>query len=151
MSESEFQAYLEVGIPTYAQESVRAGRWHEAEALQEAQKEFQTLLPEGLTSQDNYLFSIVHEESGVNVGMIWFGVTLRGPERFATIWELLIFAPFRHRGYGRQTMQLIEQKVQELGINELRLHVFGHNHVARALYEQLGYMPTNLRMVKRLI
>ena len=32
----------------------------------------------------------------------------------------------------------------------ISLHVFGHNRVARALYEKLGYETTNVNMTEKL-
>lgn len=37
---------------------------------------------------------------------------------------------------------------QELGMKKIGLHVFGHNKVARGLYEKLGYETTNVVMAK---
>ncbi len=45
-------------------------------------------------------------------------------------------------------MKEIEIIAKKLGMNKIGLHVFGHNKVARRLYEQLGYEITNINMVK---
>jgi ribosomal protein S18 acetylase RimI-like enzyme len=37
-----------------------------------------------------------------------------------------------------------------MGINSIRLHVFGYNHSAIAMYQKLGYETTNLQMEKKL-
>jgi ribosomal protein S18 acetylase RimI-like enzyme len=37
-----------------------------------------------------------------------------------------------------------------MGLAGIALHVFGHNQSARALYEKLGYAPTNLNLYKPL-
>ena len=58
---------------------------------------------------------------------------------------------FRRRGYGEQAMAAIEDKVRELGLDTIDLHVFGFNTAARALYEKMGYSVTDVNMRKRLI
>jgi ribosomal protein S18 acetylase RimI-like enzyme len=40
--------------------------------------------------------------------------------------------------------------VRDKGNTQLRLHVFGNNAVARALYESLGFQTTNVMMSKSL-
>ncbi len=49
---------------------------------------------------------------------------------------------------GEQAFQALEIKVRELGLHTIALHVFGHNHAARAMYEKLGYITTNVQMLK---
>ena len=45
---------------------------------------------------------------------------------------------------------VLEDKVRELGLDSISLHVFGHNHAAIALYQAAGYETTDLHMVKKL-
>jgi ribosomal protein S18 acetylase RimI-like enzyme len=47
-------------------------------------------------------------------------------------------------------MLLLEEKAREMGLKSLELHVFGSNHVARKLYETIGYETTNVLMSKKL-
>src|ERR1700730_120390 len=78
MTEAEFQVYLEQSIANYAQEHIKAGRWSPEDGLRSAQAEYQQLLPDGLATKDNYLFSIEDEELGKKVGILWFAVLERG-------------------------------------------------------------------------
>jgi RimJ/RimL family protein N-acetyltransferase len=43
---------------------------------------------------------------------------------------------------------LVEDKARELDAGKVELHVFGHNHGVRALYEELGYTATSIVMAK---
>ena len=70
--------------------------------------------------------------------------------RLAYVCDLLIDEGYRRQGYGTQAMRAVEQEVRALGIDRIALHVFGHNHPARALYEKVGYEETNLHMAKNL-
>jgi len=149
MTEAEFQIYCARSIQEYAQEHVKAGNWHPSEALQRAEKEFRQLLPEGLATKNQYLFSIADEVTGSRVGMIWFAVDDTRPAPSAFIFDFMIHPEFRRRGYGLQALRALEEKVRALGIHKIRLHVFGHNTAARALYEKAGYEVTDLHMAKR--
>jgi len=150
MTESEFQDYMKHAVEDYAREHVKAGNWHSSEALQKAEAEFLQLLPEGVTSKNQYLFSIKDDPTSLKVGMIWFAVNEKTPHPSAFIYDFMIDEQFRKRGYGRQTLRMLEEKVKALGIDQISLHVFGHNHVAIALYKKAGYEITGLRMAKKL-
>jgi len=53
-------------------------------------------------------------------------------------------------GYGRAAMELAEAEALSRGASELGLNVFGHNQVARHLYESMGYTATSINMKKDL-
>ncbi len=149
MNETEFQAYLEADIERYAQEHVRMGDWHPSEALQKSKDEHQRLLPDGLATKNHYFFSIEDELRRARVGIIWFAVyDDRSP---AFIYDFLIYEEYRRQGYGTQTLQALEAKVRELGVDKIALHVFAHNHAARALYEKTGFEITGIYMTKKLM
>jgi len=151
MTEAEFQAYLEDDIQRYAQAHVHAGNWEPEEALQRSGQEHERLLPEGLASENQYLFSLEDEKPGSKIGIIWFAVYGEGSHRRAFIYDFLIQAEFRRRGDGREALMALEEKVKELGVDTIALHMFGYNHAARALYEKVGYEVTGLFMSKRLV
>jgi RimJ/RimL family protein N-acetyltransferase len=149
MDEAALQRYLEHAIPNYAQEHVRAGNWNPEEALEKAEKAFRELLADGTSTKDQYLYSILDEERATIVGMIWFGVFQRAqPQGY--ILDFLIDEAFRGQGYGAAALQAAETQIRALGLTRVALHVFGHNHVARALYEKMGYHATDLSMAKEL-
>ena len=150
MDEAEFQQYRAFAVPQYAQEHVRSGRWSEGEALQRAQQEFDEVLTEGLNTQNQYFFSIVDEQTATRVGMLWFAIHSRKEEPSAYVYDVLVYDQYRRRGFGEQAFRAMETKVRELGLKTIALHVFGHNHAARAMYEKLGYAITNLMMAKTL-
>ena len=148
MTETEFQAYLVDDIERYAQEHVRMGNWHSSEALQKSKDEHQRLLPDGLATQNHFFFSIEDEQRGAKVGIIWFAVYDDRSQAF--VYDFLIYEEYRRQGYGTQTLLALEAKVKELGIDKIALHVFAHNHVARALYEKTGFEITGIYMTKKL-
>jgi RimJ/RimL family protein N-acetyltransferase len=150
MDETDFRSYLAWSVADYAQEHIRNGRWSPEEGLQQAEQEFRQLLPDGLASRDQYLFSIENKVSGEKVGMLWFAIQERGGKAGAFVYDIKIDEQFRRHGYGEQAFLALEEKVRALGCDTIGLHVFGHNYAARALYEKLGYVPINIMMLKKL-
>jgi RimJ/RimL family protein N-acetyltransferase len=147
MTKTEFQAYLKCDTQRYAQEHIKAGDWHPSEALEKSREEHHRLLPNGLASKNQYLFSIEAEELGAKVGIIWFAVH----DASVFIYDLLIHDRFRRRRYGTRALLALEEKVRRLGVDTISLHLFAHNRPARALYEKVGYKRRGLHMSKRLI
>jgi ribosomal protein S18 acetylase RimI-like enzyme len=149
MTEAEFHAYLEATIAEYAAEHVKGGRWSPTEALEESRKEIMQLLPDGLRSVDQHLFSIKNESED-QVGVLWFAVRNLGGKRTAFIYDVRIDEAFQRRGYATQAFQALEILARDMRLAAISLHVFGHNTAARALYEKLGFVTTNVSMSKSL-
>ncbi len=149
MDESEYRSYLAKAIADYAQDHVNAGNWLPEDALRESEQEFHTLLPDGPATKNQYLFSI-RDEAETPVGMLWFAAQERHRMPCAFVYDFKIDERFRRRGYGEQAFQVLEDKVRALGLDTISLHVFGNNRPARALYEKLGYITTNVMMTKQL-
>jgi ribosomal protein S18 acetylase RimI-like enzyme len=150
MSQTQFERYLPLAVQDYAQEHVRAGNWSAQKALQMAQESFDGLLPDGPATPNQFLFTIEDEMFGEKVGMLWFAVEEREAGSRAFLYDIRIEEAYRHRGYGTQALQALEAKVRELGLTRITLHVFGHNHLARAMYAKLGYEVVDLRLSKTL-
>lgn len=150
MTASEFDIYLRDSVAGYAQEHVKAGNWDASDALQKAEKEFLQLLPDGVASKKQHLLSIFDGQTGAQVGLIWFAEQQQASRPSAFIYDFLIYEEYRKQGYGKQTLAALEEKVKELGIETISLHVFGHNEIAISLYQMAGYQVTDLMMTKRL-
>lgn len=150
MTEADYQAYLEQAVAAYAAEHVRGGRWSAEEAEQRSRQEYMDLLPEGVATPNNALYLLADAATGARVGMLWYALQERAGTQVAFIYDLEIDLGFRRRGYATQALRGLERLVLAQGVREIRLHVFGHNHEARALYETLGYLPTNIVMAKSL-
>jgi len=82
--------------------------------------------------------------------MIWLGRIMQGTKPAMFIYDFVIDEAHRRKGYGEQAMLAAEVQATALGYDTIALHVFGHNHAARALYEKLGYEITNINMAKKL-
>lgn len=148
MTESEFTSFLQRSIPEYAGEKVRAGNWAVEESLQKSRETYAKLLPLGLSTPDNCLFTIEHD--GKAVGNLWLAIQHRADGPIGFIYDVYVAESFRRRGIAAEAMRLLEGEASRLGLHALALHVFGYNAAARALYQKLGYEITNLNMSKNL-
>ncbi|MGN6132519.1 MAG: GNAT family N-acetyltransferase [Nocardioidaceae bacterium] len=69
------------------------------------------------------------------VGHLWLAVR----DRVGYLFDIELLPAARGRGLGRASMLAAQDAARSLGAEVLRLNVFGHNAVARHLYERLGY------------
>jgi ribosomal protein S18 acetylase RimI-like enzyme len=150
MDEATYERFLEWAVSDYAQEQVKAGTWKREDALQLAEKAFESLLPEGLSSPNQYLDVLVDETRDRRIGFLWYGVRDGEGEKIVALYEIVIFEAYRRQGYGSESLRALEKRVKELGVSKILLHVFGHNEPARALYRKLGYVERNVTMAKEL-
>jgi ribosomal protein S18 acetylase RimI-like enzyme len=150
MTGAEFAEYLDTAVELYAQAHIKAGDCDASEALELAQADYAALLPEGLDTRDQYLYSIFDEASDARVGLVWLAVRGGGGRKSAYIYDFVIREEHRAKGYGAQTLAKVDRTVQTMGATSIGLNVMGHNHAARALYEKHGYEITGIGMMKRL-
>ena len=150
MSESDYLRFLEWAISDYAQGQIRAETWKAKDAQRLAEETFQSLLPDGLSTPNQYLCSIIDEALDQPVGYLWYGVRDREGDRFVMLCEFVILEAYRRRGYGTEALRALEEKVKELGMDRIILHVFGYNEAARALYKKVGYVERNVTMAKKI-
>jgi len=148
MTESEFEIYLEKAIPEYAADKAGAGDWSEEEALERSRQSYTALLPQGVNTENHYLYRVQLEESGEKIGVIW--MKDEAPRQQGFIFDIVLDKAQRGKGYGKQTMLALEKIAQGMGLEALALHVFAYNAPAMKLYEKLGYEVTSQNMTKKL-
>jgi ribosomal protein S18 acetylase RimI-like enzyme len=150
MAAEDFDTYIEKLTANYAKDNVRSGRWTREEALEKSVSQINSLLPEGIETQNHVFFSIVDEGTGDVVGYIWLHVVPgEGPKK-AFIYDLIIFEKFRKRGYGRAALVALEEYAKEKRLASISLHVFAHNAAALSLYRKMGYEVTSMNMKKNI-
>jgi ribosomal protein S18 acetylase RimI-like enzyme len=147
MTPQEYDAWRPGAIEGYAAEHADAGSRPAETSLEQARKEFDELLPDGVDTPEHHL--LVATDHGTRVGLLWLNIP-PPPQRAAFVYDVEVDETLRGKGYGRAIMLAAEAYVRERGSSSLRLHVFGSNAVARSLYESLGYATTNVMMAKRL-
>ena len=148
MDERAFREYTAHLVHDYAADKVEAGVWSADEAEDRAAKEIDGLLPDGTLTRDHYLYSVRDESVPAEVGILWISPRDSGTGRTLWIYDVIVHDGFRRRGYASRILHLVEDKARELGAGRVELHVFGHNHGARALYAKLGYTETSIVMAK---
>ena len=150
MTDTEYADFLAFAVPDYANEHVRAGDWPLEGSVERSAAEFDELLPNGAATPDHHLFTIYDTALQCGVGMVWFAVREITGKRMAFVYNLVVDEQYRRRGYASQAFLAMEPLVRALGLEAIRLHVFGHNQGAQELYAKLGYEVTNVMMQKTL-
>jgi GNAT superfamily N-acetyltransferase len=150
MNEDQYEAFMALSARDQMEGHVREGRWRaeEAEANMASLKE--QFLPEGLATPNHVFLAIEEEDSGVQVGGLWYVLAEEDRARQVFVVDIQIFEAYRRRGYGTQTFHALEDNAREMGVTTIALHVFADNHPARAMYEKLGYAGTGTSMAKDL-
>ncbi len=151
MTEDEFAAYKAWGVEDYALDISHNYRISMDEARTNAFKDFNDTLSQGTSTPNHYLYNIV-ASTGVSesrIGYLWIEVDSQKKRCF--IYDIVVHAEFRHQGWGRKTLELLETRMKQQGIQRIGLHVFAKNSAARELYSKLGYELTGLNMQKWLV
>jgi RimJ/RimL family protein N-acetyltransferase len=149
VDDAAYHDYRRDLVRDYAADKVRAGAWSQVEAEGRAARDVDALLPEGPATQGHFLYSVRDDSTNAEFGIVWFALRQSGVGRSVWIYDIIIHENFRRKGYASRTLQLVEHRAKELGAKSVELHVFGHNHGARALYEKMGYNETSITMAKR--
>lgn len=147
ITEEEFTTWRKGSFENYAAEKTKEGLSGE-DARAEAEASFNKLLPEGSKSKGHHIYSVVND--GAVIGTLWWGISKQGKAEVPWIYDIMLEPGSRGKGLGRRVMEWAEKDVRSKGFAKLGLHVFGHNKVARSLYESLGFETTNLVMYKKL-
>jgi ribosomal protein S18 acetylase RimI-like enzyme len=148
MSSAEFSDYRRRSLESYAQDISRNFKRPIGEVRVEARKQVKQILSNGLATRGHFLYTIHERNTGATVGHIWVNIDNRKKRAF--LYDIFIHEPYRGKGYGRQTLTLIERKLRKCGITNLGLHVFGHNKIAINLYKTQGFYTASLNMQKDL-
>jgi ribosomal protein S18 acetylase RimI-like enzyme len=147
MTEDEFEALKAATYATYPEERARAagGGVVTEEEIEAGRRQIDELMGEGLQSKAHRYWKIVAPEVGA-VGDLW--VMVEDAKHRAFIYFIGTDAAYRGRGYGQQALEALEAQMRPLGVTQIALNVWGDNHVARRLYERVGYQPQAILMSK---
>lgn len=147
-SEEDFLTFEKTAIRDYAEAVARAEDLPRGVALAQAQTQHEKLLPKGLRTPSHFFFSI--ESEGNLVGFVWVQRHKNAPKRQTFIYQLMIYKPFRGKGFGRATLRELERSERKAGARSLGLHVFAYSTAALNLYRKCGYREIGIRMAKML-
>ena len=138
MNQDQYNNYITYSKNNYAQEIIKSRGIGIEEATQITNKEFDALLSDGLISKNQYLYTI-ENDNNENIGIIWFSSDSNHGDNELFLCDIEINKEFRGKGYGRESMDLLESKVKEFNMHTISLHVFLHNKIACSLYNKIGY------------
>ena len=138
MNQDMYNNYIKNSKRLYAEEIAKSRGIDFDKALQLTNEEFNTLLPEGLKSQNQFLNVIINDKNE-KIGFMWFSTESNHGDNEAFLCDIEINKAYRGKGYGHETMKLLESKVKEYNLSSISLHVFLHNEIACSLYNKIGY------------
>jgi len=149
MLPDEFVTYLDWAIDDYAAELERNVKATGEAAQVASRASYDSLLPDGLATLGHTLLVAMDPNGGERVGVLWFGPSTDDPA-MAWIYDIMVDEEKRGRGWGRAIMRAFEGEARARGFARAGLNVYGDNHVARRLYESLGYVETARQLHKEL-
>jgi ribosomal protein S18 acetylase RimI-like enzyme len=144
----DFHAWLLQAIPAFALSNVENGHWTLAESIDKSRQAHADLLPQGLETPGQFFVHLHDDASGERVGALWWCEADKAGRREAWVYNIEIDAAARRRGFARAAFAELERVVRARGVQQLGLHVFGHNTGARRLYDELGFEATSITMRK---
>lgn len=147
MTKADLEDFLSVAIIDYAKDKVEADTWAAEEALANSKNSFNKLLYDGITTPNEYLYSIFNDQK---IGYLWFHVDEKQTGKNAFIYDFVIFETFRGKGFGTKTLEALDILAKGMKINKIELHVFAHNKTALGLYNKVGFESTDITMAKYL-
>jgi ribosomal protein S18 acetylase RimI-like enzyme len=150
MRADDFAAFKQRTIHACGQGRALAGEWSAQEAPGRAAADFAQQLPAGLATPGNHLFVLTVAEDGRAVGDLWLAEHLVGKHKVAVLRHLHVGAADRQRGFAKQALRMAEALARQLGCQEMRLQLFGHNAIARTMYDGLGFRIMSMELAKLL-
>ncbi len=145
MSQNDLDLIKGKMIADYAKEKIKMGIWSEVDALDLAKETFTTLLKKGVDTDNQYLYNL-SDEKGENIAFVWLGKS--GAEVF--VYNLSFYQMENKSQYEKEFLDLIEDKVGELGGNRISYHMFGYQKEAIEILENNGYKVTDVTLSKKI-
>jgi len=83
---------------------------------------------------------ILDGAGAVGYVVLCFGYSLEWLGRDAFVDEFYLLEEYRRRGWGRLTMEFVEQEARAAGVRTLHLEVVRENTAALQVYQKLGFV-----------
>ncbi len=149
MSERQFGRYRAQAEESYAESIAASGTLPLEEARAKSAADFARLLPAGLDTPEQLFWT--GYDADTEVGMVWLNIAAKSDGLHAFGYDFIVREGLRRKGYGRAIVVAAEHLCRDRGVVAIGLNVFGHNHGARSLYEQMGFEVTATLLRKSLI
>lgn len=140
MSMEEFKIFSENSIFDYANDLVKSSGITMDEALIQAQREFEEMLPNGLETKDNILRVIVDVCEQKAVGIIWYLLEWTDNVKQVFVNDFVINDEERRRGYASAALTEMEQDAWRNECVESIIYVWKHNLPGFNLYTKCGHV-----------
>ena len=108
MTAAEYSNYMKYSVNNYAVEKQKGEGLTEENALKIAQESYAKLLPQGLDTPDQFLYSVFDKPSGKSIGILWMAKKLNGMKPYTFIYDIELASENRGKGLGKELMQLVE-------------------------------------------
>ncbi len=140
-----FDAFRILSLSEYAQDLMENRRMDEQAARQLASEGLSKAFPEGKSTEQNKLLSIVNktEADEVEVGFLWYALHDDGS---AFIMDLMMYEDHRGKGYASKTLEVLKNMFKAKGLTRIGLRVAPDNHVAIRTYDKAGFNVTGWNM-----
>ncbi|MDA0782121.1 MAG: GNAT family N-acetyltransferase [Rickettsiales bacterium] len=145
MDKSHYRSFSKRVIKEYAHKMVGGGKWNENGSNDKSAKVFNEILPDGLKSENNYLFVIKDKECSI-IGDLW--LQKRGNNLH--IVSIYINETKRNTGVGTNVAVWLEKWAGENGFDSITLYVFDANKSAKRFYTKLGFTEYDNGMRKNI-
>lgn len=147
MTAQEFEGWRDGLSGDFADELGATGL-SDDDASDQAELTLNRLLPQGLRTPDNLLWSV--REDADLVGVAWMMLRKRSSSTEAVVRDLYIEQRARRQGRGRALLQILEREARERGAAHLSFRFFGRNTAAKSMCDSLGFEVSSVTMYKRL-
>jgi GNAT superfamily N-acetyltransferase len=94
---------------------------------------------------------ILDRGGAVGYVVLCFGYSLEWLGRDAFVDEFYLLEEYRRRGWGRKTMEFVEQEARAAGVRTLHLEVVRENTAALQVYQRLGFVEHESKFLSKWI
>jgi ribosomal protein S18 acetylase RimI-like enzyme len=103
-------------------------------------------------SGDSSVFPGESRERAKKIGCLWLGTAIDQVTgiRHPNIFLIYVDPIYRRQGIARALMEYAQAWAKEQGYTQIGLQVFTNNQPAIELYQQLGYQPRSISMMREL-
>jgi len=144
----QYRAWHDAAVEGYARDRAVVDRVAPDVALAAARRSFAELLPDGPATAGHHILAVAADDRPEPIGMVWLAERGTGPDREGFVYDIVIRADLRGRGYGTAALTALESFARSLGLSRIALHAFGHNEGAVRLYMRQGYRVDDVLMHK---
>lgn len=145
MTQEEFELVKGKMIADYTKKKLSYGVWAEEEALELSKETFNTLLRDGVETENNYLYNVINE-NGDKVAYVWFAK----PENEAFIYNIDIFESYKGKVDSKDLYTLIEDVIFSMRATRISFHTFGYNKELIDRYKEYGFDIIDVTLSKKL-